>query len=237
MNHLQSITNTADRAAVVEANNEALDKSMAFQRRPTEVNGAMNTIVGAPTAGAFPEHDLWVDALGAVFRCTAAGTPGAWVQVEPAFVSAFPETPPAGYWVTRTDQDRAQYIYVGGAWVQITGAANPPPIGAILPWAKSLAGVPALPTGWVECNGQTLSDAASPLNGQVIPNLNGENRFLRGNATSGGTGGAASHYHTCNSGVAITAGSDGYAWDNNATTTDASNEPPYHDVVWIMRVK
>ena len=58
------------------------------------------------------------------------------------------------------------------------------------------ANMPALPDGWVECNGQTLSDAASPLNGTAMPNLNGTftteaggtssaGRFLRGGATSG----------------------------------------------------
>ena len=47
--------------------------------------------------------------------------------------------------------------------------------------------VPALPSGFVECNGQTLSDANSPFNGMVIPNLNGDNRFLKGDSTSGTT--------------------------------------------------
>lgn len=59
------------------------------------------------------------------------------------------------------------------------------PIGAILPWHKSLAGTPALPVGWVECNGQTLTDTQSVFNGQVIPNLNGQALFVRGGATSG----------------------------------------------------
>ena len=59
------------------------------------------------------------------------------------------------------------------------------PIGAILPWHKSLTGTPALPVGWVECNGQTLNDEQSSLHGQVIPNLNGQALFVRGGATSG----------------------------------------------------
>jgi len=78
------------------------------------------------------------------------------------------------------------------------------PIGAITAWHKSLTGVPqTLTDGFVECNGQTLSDAGSPLNGQVIPNLNGAaaganlsdgddlgttgDVFLRGDETSGAT--------------------------------------------------
>jgi len=69
------------------------------------------------------------------------------------------------------------------------------PIGSIIGWHGNMAGVPGLPTGWLECNGQTVADAASPLNGQVVPNLNNgttsasgdasRGRFLRGNTTSG----------------------------------------------------
>lgn len=62
------------------------------------------------------------------------------------------------------------------------------PIGSVTAWLKSYTNTPSLPSGWVECNGQTLNDSDSPYNGQVIPDLNGENRFLRGNATSGDTG-------------------------------------------------
>jgi hypothetical protein len=49
------------------------------------------------------------------------------------------------------------------------------PVGGIIGWHKSFANVPALPASgkWVECNGQVLADAGSPLNGQTIPNLNG----------------------------------------------------------------
>jgi hypothetical protein len=60
------------------------------------------------------------------------------------------------------------------------------PIGAIIWWHKSLSGVPSLlPWGWVECNGQTLSDSDSLLDGQVIPNINGQDRFIRGSNVSG----------------------------------------------------
>lgn len=66
--------------------------------------------------------------------------------------------------------------------------------------AYNVYATPFLPPGFVECNGQTLSDAESPFNGLVIPDLNsGSNRFLRGSLTSGTTGGAATHSHTVNS--------------------------------------
>jgi hypothetical protein len=69
------------------------------------------------------------------------------------------------------------------------------PVGCIIAWHKSLSGTPSLPAGWEECNGQTISDASSPYNGQAIPDLNGgttsssgdasRGRFLRGHSSSG----------------------------------------------------
>ncbi|NQX98375.1 MAG: hypothetical protein HRT73_10930, partial [Flavobacteriales bacterium] len=69
------------------------------------------------------------------------------------------------------------------------------PIGSIIGWHGNMAGVPGLPAGWYECNGQTVTDAASPMNGSAVPNLNNattsesgdasRGRFLRGNTTSG----------------------------------------------------
>lgn len=72
------------------------------------------------------------------------------------------------------------------------------PIGGIVAWHRDLTGVPAIPGGWVECNGQTIVDAASLLDGQTAPNLNGDSAgadspgmsgkyamFLRGGTLSG----------------------------------------------------
>lgn len=111
------------------------------------------------------------------------------------------------------------------------------PIGVAYPWFKSLAGVPALPVPFVECNGQVLSDAESPLDGQTIPDLNGAGLFLRGAATSGTVGGSETHSHTYNSAVMAQAGSDSSVVENGTGTTDASHLPPYCEVVWVMRVK
>ncbi|MFA5724397.1 MAG: hypothetical protein WC979_09145, partial [Candidatus Pacearchaeota archaeon] len=68
------------------------------------------------------------------------------------------------------------------------------PVGSVISYVKNLTNTPALPDGWVECNGQTLSDAESVYNGIVIPNLNGNNYFLMGNSSgSGSTGGESTH--------------------------------------------
>ena len=77
--------------------------------------------------------------------------------------------------------------------------ANDPPVGSVVAWLKSYDNAPALPPGWVECNGQVLNQPASPFNGQTIPDLNGQagaRRFLRGSTSSGSVGGAESHQHS-----------------------------------------
>lgn len=138
------------------------------------------------------------------------------------------------------------------------------PIGSIVSWLKTFTNTPSLPDGWVECDGATLSDSDSPYNGQVIPDLNGGNRFLRGNATSGGTGGSETASHTHDLPMGAGAGnelqieanwSDGRLFTAESKVTDMSsssetslttfrsdatapnNKPPYYEVVWIMRIK
>lgn len=115
-----------------------------------------------------------------------------------------------------------------------------PPIGSIVEWHASMTGVPAsLPAGWVECNGQVLSDADSPLNGMTMPNLNGaadsSKRFLRGNSTSGGTGGAATHHHDSTKIGGSYNLPHGYMGQDNTSTDTVL--PPYADMRYIIRVK
>ena len=118
--------------------------------------------------------------------------------------------------------------------------AGSAPIGSVVAWLKSFPNTPALPASWAECNGQVLSDAASPFDGAALPDLNGAlggaPRFLRGAAASGGTGGSD----------ALNIGSE-IPVDNNmdgSTTTcvggpqsDLPIVPSYFEVVWIVRVK
>lgn len=130
------------------------------------------------------------------------------------------------------------------------------PIGGVVAWCKSLsAALPPLLPNYVECNGQVLADGDSVLNGATIPDLNGtiatNHRFLRGQSTSGGTGGSETHDHTASvSGlvVALTAGggysgtgldtySGGTCKVNAPSIGTYSTLPSYYEVVWVMRIK
>ncbi len=139
-----------------------------------------------------------------------------------------------------TDSPSAELDVAGDVNVSgtLTVGGNPvvsPPIGSVTAWLKSFPNTPALPDGWMECNGQTLNDSESPYNGQIIPDLNGENRFLRGNSTSGGTGGSETHRHNLdgNAGPYLTT----TGGDSQFRTQYESTLPTYYEVVWIMRVK
>jgi hypothetical protein len=121
------------------------------------------------------------------------------------------------------------------------------PIGSIVAWLKSYTNVPTLPDNWVECNGQTLSDADSVFNGQTIPNLNtGTYRYLRGHSSSGEQINQTiqAHTHTINmsssTGTSDTTLKSGTG-DGSAVATGSYGstltQPNSYTVVWIMRIK
>ena len=141
-----------------------------------------------------------------------------------------------------------------------------PPIGSIIAWHKDLGtgAVPALPEGWLECDGQTVMDEASPLDGVVLPNLNGDGRFLRGSSSSGANQAAQFAQHTHRNNMVVrTYHSPDVFTDLNTGSTPTGVRPGieqfYHtfntinpnvgfaggaetrpinmSVVWIVRVK
>jgi hypothetical protein len=114
-------------------------------------------------------------------------------------------------------------------------------VGTIKAYLKDFTNIPAnnFNAFWNECDGAVFNDSESPLDGQTLPDLNGSvatQRFLRGNAASGGTGGAASHSHSLNTGSG-----DGISCPPKSTppanTGSASNYPKYYEVVWIIKTK
>jgi hypothetical protein len=100
------------------------------------------------------------------------------------------------------------------------------PIGAVLPWFKDIP---------VECNGQTLNDPESLLDGQLMPDINtGAARFIRGGVNSGATGGIDTF-------ATALADNAGVGTAQNFVTTDfspgATPFPPFITAVYVIRVK
>lgn len=117
-------------------------------------------------------------------------------------------------------------------------------VGTVKSYLKSFTAIPSnnLTAFWKECDGSSLSDAESPLNGQTLPNLNaGTYRILRGAATSGGTGGGDTHSHQVSTATSAATGAGVCrGWDITSAPffTDAgSTLPAYYEVVFIMKVK
>ncbi|MCP4133085.1 MAG: hypothetical protein GY754_19115 [bacterium] len=134
------------------------------------------------------------------------------------------------------------------------------PIGAIIAWDKNLTGVPSLPENFMECNGSVISDTDSPLNGQTLPNLNGDRLFLRGSSVSGTEEDdqVAEHHHDFSLAYLgshkvfdVHGAVNSWGWqsnmpDSNAKSTSgveggtlkgAETRPKNMSVVWIMRIK
>ncbi len=143
---------------------------------------------------------------------------------------------------------KADYFIGDGS--QLTGIASSSivvPVGGILAWHKNLPGVPALPSNFVECNGQLLDDPDSPLDGQTIPNLNGQNRILEGHTASGATNEEnylPSHTHNFKkdpegTARAIEVCSTYQNTGNWGLILNATAGAPkqFFQVVWVMRVK
>lgn len=118
MINLLTLLNAADRAAITETNFERVDASLAFGLSPS-TDPATNlavTYVGSPAAGTWSVGQWWVDASLALWRCTAAGTPGTWLQQSPAVVAAAPAGAPVNYLIVIPAQKWAQFCYDGAAW-------------------------------------------------------------------------------------------------------------------------
>jgi microcystin-dependent protein len=134
------------------------------------------------------------------------------------------------------------------------------PVGAVAAFLSSLAECPALPSNFELCDGHTCDNSASPFFGVVLPDLNGavagNNRFLRGAATSGAVGGADTHVlsvaempgHTHDIQVfgsttptvscpaATLQKHTAVATSSTGGGTAHENRPAFYNVVWIIRV-
>lgn len=144
------------------------------------------------------------------------------------------------------EPDNITITLTAGGKLQTIGGV---PVGGIVAWVKDFTNTPALPSNYVECNGQVLSNGSSVYNGQTIPNINVAGRFLAGFTVSGATGGSATNTHThtattstgSTTGDTFGGGTDGSRATHTHTLTtsapsDTSILPPYYTVVYVMRI-
>lgn len=125
------------------------------------------------------------------------------------------------------------------------------PVGSIVAWTNHITGTPqTLPAEFVQCLGQTITDPASPMRGQALPNLGGSGgtNFLSGTTTSGSNGGGTNYSINLNA-------TSETIWGNSTSTTSTpvsfsittlnsssavtfnQNAPAWYGVLWIMRIK
>ena len=120
MNFLLSQLNAADRAAIIESNFQRLDSSPAFTQTPSvdPATQAPTINLGGPAVGTWAQYALWVDAACALWRCTVAGTPGTWVQVQAAIVQDVDPllNIPLNYLIVTPSQRWAQFFWDGHNW-------------------------------------------------------------------------------------------------------------------------
>ena len=123
---LHDVSNAADFVALTETNFEILTAEI-FKHEPTYVAGVPTITIGPPTTGSHVLDELWKDALGGVFKCAVAGTPGTWKQMLPAAVTADPlsGSMPTGYLILNVTQGMLKRHAGGYVWeTQIGGSAS-----------------------------------------------------------------------------------------------------------------
>lgn len=115
---LYEVAGAADPETIMSANLAILTRWL-FEFEPSYQNGAATTLNSAPTSGAHTVDELWRDAIGGLWVCTAGGSPGTWKQLLPAVVDARP-TVATGYQIIRRDDGWRREYYDGAAW-QVVG--------------------------------------------------------------------------------------------------------------------
>ncbi|KAB2673904.1 MAG: hypothetical protein DVB31_02995 [Verrucomicrobia bacterium] len=124
MRVLADIVTSIAPGSVAQGNFESIDRTV-FGLNPTLVAGIPTTEQGPPTSGAWTLADRWVDALGGEWACTLTGTPGTWLQIRPAVVTADPAgTIADGYVITRADLawTSKRWDLGGTTWVEVVGS-------------------------------------------------------------------------------------------------------------------
>ena len=205
----------------------ATDMNDTFNQLATCIGGTTASRL-PPVGSIMPWHKTF---LVKDSGTTSATTANKLVEAGQNFTS----TVVAGMCVLNTTDHTWCYVTAVDSDTTLSVNADVMPTGK----AYTIYATNALPDGWVECNGQVLSDAASIYNGETIYAVNSTTSssrcFLYGNRTSGSTGGTDTHTHS------LTAQNPGGSTTGSTkcpANTDASSTlPSYIELCFIMRVR
>lgn len=185
------------------------------------VTGSSGTITGLPSGTASASFSggtfLWQSATNTpatmdsgplIIRSTTASSNGVTLSAR--------STQPSNYnifWPLAAPA--ANQLPISDASGNLSWTLGLMPIGSVIATFPNLSGAyttsattTADAYGFVKCNGQTISDATSPMDGAVVPNIN-NSVFLAGSTTAGTTGGSATasgvgaHTHTFTSSTSV----------------------------------
>lgn len=130
---LLDIKGAGDPIAVAQDNFEELAKDL-YAFTGSRQSGAATLLIGPPTSGARVLNERWVDAWGASWRCTVAGSPGTWWQETPAARSGEPSTGtiPTGYLILDvTGNIFRRKVHLGGyRWASLDTVVSVATFGA-----------------------------------------------------------------------------------------------------------
>jgi hypothetical protein len=113
--------------------------------------------------------------------------------------------PAEGLLVFQVDQNSGFYVCKNNSWSSINKSSGSVPPGSIIDWWRPNVTFP-IPKGYKICDGTTINDVNSPINGQNTPDMT--NRFAVGTSDPGQAGvlgGTSVHTHNISdSGVTST---------------------------------
>lgn len=193
------------------------------------VTGATGTITGLPSGTASASY------AGGTFTFESATSTPATMAVGPiktgaAITSPFTVTVSASASMTANyaltypvDAPTANQILVSDGSGNLSWTRGVLPLGSVIATFPNLTGAystsattAADVNGFVKCNGQVISDATSPMNGQTVPNIN-NSIFIMGNTTAGTTGGSATQTLITNNLPSHTHGAGSFATSLSGT--------------------
>ncbi len=178
------------------------------------VTGSAGTITGLPSGTASASF------AGGTFTFDSATNTPATMAVGPLVIGSATVSPktvtlapsasqPSNYSLTfPLAAPAANQVPISDGSGNLSWTLGVMPLGSVIATFPNLSGAyttsattAADAYGFVKCNGQTISDVTSPMNGVVVPNIN-NTVFLAGNTTAGTSGGSATssgliaHTHT-----------------------------------------